>query len=277
MHMVKIMLDSSSDSRNTHPCDYYIPLTVDIGGRAYKDGVDLRAQKFYRLLTTTAEFPKTSQPSPEDFMEAFSEVKEQGDQLIYITVSAALSGTYQSANIAKSMAEYDEIYIVDSGAASHMIGMLAHHADQLRSNGLSAPEIVEALQKLRQRQVLYAGLQTLEYLQKGGRLSKTSAAVGTIANIKPIISISADGKVESFAKAIGVKRAIATIVKQVQSSEIDTDFPVWSLCTVDDANCEALETALMDAGIPVAGRMQVGPTIGAHVGPGVYGVTYVRK
>ena len=72
--MVKIMLDSSSDSRNTHPCDYYIPLTVDIGGRAYKDGVDLRAQKFYRLLTTTAEFPKTSQPSPEDFMEAFSEV-----------------------------------------------------------------------------------------------------------------------------------------------------------------------------------------------------------
>jgi DegV family protein with EDD domain len=275
--MIKIMLDSSSDSINTHPCDYYIPLRVDIGGRVYKDGIDLRAQKFYRLLTTSQDFPKTSQPSPDDFMEAFAQVKEQGDQLIYLTVSSALSGTYQSANIAKSMVEYDEIYIVDSGAASHMIGLLARYADKLRGEGLSAPEIVEKLQQLRQHQVLFAGLQTLEYLQKGGRLSKTSAAVGTIANIKPIISISQDGKVESFAKAIGVKRAISTIVKQVQACEIDEDFPIWSLCTVDDENCEALENALLDAGIVVGGRMQVGPTIGAHVGPGVYGVTFVKK
>jgi DegV family protein with EDD domain len=158
-----------------------------------------------------------------------------------------------------------------------MIGLLARYADKLRGEGLSAPEIVEKLQQLRQHQVLFAGLQTLEYLQKGGRLSKTSAAVGTIANIKPIISISQDGKVESFAKAIGVKRAISTIVKQVQACEIDEDFPIWSLCTVDDENCEALENALLDAGIVVGGRMQVGPTIGAHVGPGVYGVTFVKK
>ena len=275
--MVKIMLDSSSDGKNIHPCDYYIPLTVEIGGRAYKDGMDLRAQKFYRLLTSTNEFPKTSQPSPEDFMAAFNEVKESGDELIYLTVSSALSGTYQSANIAKTEVEYDGIHIVDTGAVSHLIGLLARYADQLRNQGLCATEITEKLLEVRQRQVLYAGLQTLEYLHKGGRLSKSSAAVGTIANIKPIISISQEGKVESFAKAIGVKRAISTIVKQVQSFEIDTDFPVWSLCTVDDENCEALENALLDVGIVVGGRMQVGPTIGAHVGPGVYGITFVKK
>jgi DegV family protein with EDD domain len=275
--MIKIMLDSSSDSKNHHPYDYYIPLTVDIGGRCYKDGIDLKPQRFYKLLTSCADFPKTSQPSPDDFLQAFEEVKANGDELIYMTVSSALSGTYQSAHIAKSMVDYDGIYIVDSGAASHLIGLLARHADKLRQEGFTAGEIVEQLQALRQRQVIFAGLQTLEYLQKGGRLGKTSAAVGTIANIKPIITISADGKVESCAKAIGVKRAISTIVKQIQALQIDEDFPIWTLCTVDDENCEALETALMDAGIPVGGRMQIGPTIGAHVGPGVYGITFVKK
>ena len=275
--MVKIMLDSSSDSRNTHPCDYYIPLTVDIGGRAYKDGVDLRAQKFYRLLTTTAEFPKTSQPSPEDFIPYFEEVKANGDELIYLTVSANLSGTYQSGNIAKQMVEYDKIHILDTHTVSHAIGLLARYADQLRTQGLCATEIVEKILAVRDRQVLYAGLQTLEYLQKGGRLSRTSAAVGTIANIKPIISISCDGKVESFAKAIGVKRAISTIVKQVQDYEIDDAFGVWMLYSEGEENCDALEATLTADGINISGRMQVGPTIGAHVGPGVYGITFIRK
>ena len=275
--MVKIMLDSSSDSRNTHPYDYYIPLTVDIGGKCYKDGIDLRPQRFYKLLTSSDDFPKTSQPSPDDFRPYFDEAKANGDELIYLTVSANLSGTYQSGNIAKQMAEYDNIYIVNTGTVSHAIGILARYADQLRQDGLSAAEIVEKLLEVRDRQVLYAGLQTLEYLQKGGRLSRTSAAVGTIANIKPIITISQDGKVESFAKAIGVKRAISTILKQVQEYEIDEAFGVWMLYSEGEENCDALEAAATAAGINVSGRMQVGPTIGSHVGPGVYGITFIRK
>lgn len=271
------MLDSSSDSRFHHPYDYYIPLTVDIDGRCYKDGIDLRPQRFYKLLTSCKNFPKTSQPSPDQFLPHFEEVKANGDELIYLTVSANLSGTYQSANIAKQMVEYDSIYIVDSSTVSHAIGMLARYADQLRQEGLPASEIVEKLLEVRDRQVLFAGLETLEYLQKGGRLSKTSAAVGTIANIKPIISISRDGKVESFAKAIGVKRAISTIVKQVQQFEIDEAFGVWMLYSEGEENCDALEAAATAAGINVSGRMQVGPTIGSHVGPGVYGITFIRK
>ncbi len=275
--MIKIMLDSSSDSKNNHPYDYYIPLTVDIGGKCYKDGIDLRPQKFYKLLASSAEFPKTSQPSPEDFMPHFEEVKKNGDELIYMTVSSALSGTYQSANIAKQMVDYDKIYIVDTSAVTHMIGLLARYADKLRNEGVSAPEIVEKLLALREKQVVFAGLQTLEYLYKGGRLSRTSATVGSIANIKPIVTISTEGKIESFAKAIGVKRAISTIIKQVQTMEIDEDFEIWSLCTVDEENCEALEKAMADIGHPVSGRMQVGPTIGSHVGPGVYGITFIKK
>ena len=275
--MVKIMLDSSSDGKNLHPCDYYVPLTVEVGGRSYKDGIDLRTQKFYRLLTSCEEFPKTSQPSPEDYVEAFTEVKEKGDELIVLSLSSGLSGTYQSANIAKAMVEYGGIHIVDTRTVTHLIGILARYADRLRNEGFSAAEIVEKLQDVRDRQVLFAGLQTLEYLHKGGRLSKSSAAVGTIANIKPIVALSEEGKVESVAKAIGVKRAISTIIKQVQDFEVDTDFPVWSLYTVEEENCEALEAALQAAGITVTGRMQVGPTIGAHVGPGIYGIAFVRK
>ena len=275
--MVKIMLDSSADCKNTHPHDYYVALTVDISGRAYKDGIDLKPQKFYKLLTTAEEFPKTSQPSPDEYVPFFEEVQKNGDELVYLCLSTGLSGTFQSANIAKGIVDYDGIHIVDTKSATHMIGMLARYATKLAEDGLNAAEIVEKVTALRDKQVIYAGLQTLEYLYKGGRLSRTSAAIGTIANIKPIITVSNEGKVESFAKAIGVKRAIQTIIKHVQEHEIDEEFEIWSLCTVDNENCEALEAAMEAIGHPVAGRMQVGPTIGAHIGPGVYGITFIEK
>lgn len=275
--MVRIMLDSSSDGKNTHPNDYYVSLTVEIAGRAYKDGKDLRPQKFYKLLASSEEFPKTSQPSPEDFAECFQHVKDSGDELVYLALSSALSGTIQSANIAKQMVEYDKIYIVDTLTATHMIGLLARYAERLAQQGLSGAEVAEKVMQARDKQVVYAGLQTLEYLYKGGRLSRTSAAIGTIANIKPIITVNKEGKVESFAKAIGVKRAIQTIIKHVQEHEVDEAFEVWSLCTVEDENCQALEQALEQTGIQIAGRMQVGPTIGAHIGPGAYGVTFIEK
>ena len=275
--MIKIMLDSSSDSQNNHPFDYYVPLTVEIAGKCYKDGIDLRPQRFYKLLTSSEEFPKTSQPSPDQFAACFEQVKQDGDELIYLALSSGLSGTYQSANIAKEMVEYDGIYIVDTHTATHMIGTLARYADQLRIDGFSATEIVEKLIAVRDKQVILAGLQTLEYLYKGGRLSRTSAAVGTIANIKPIITVSAEGKVETFAKSIGVKRAIQTILKHVQSFEIDEEFGFWLLYSEGEENCDALEAAITAAGINVSGRMQVGPTIGAHTGPGVYGITFISK
>jgi DegV family protein with EDD domain len=275
--MVKILLDSSSDAMHTHPYDYYVPLTVDIDGKCYKDGIDLRAQRFYKLLAHAEEFPKTSQPSPEDFVACFEDVKATGDELLYLTVSAALSGTFQSAHIAKEMVEYDGIHIVDSRTASHPISFLARQADKLRQEGLSAAEIVEKLEALRDRQVIFAGLQTLEYLYKGGRMSRTSAAIGTVANIKPIITINQQGKIEACGKAIGVKRAIAAIIKQVQAMEIDEDYEIWSLYSAETENCEILEKAMADIGHPVSGRMQVGPTIGAHTGPGVYGITFIKK
>ena len=138
--MIKIMLDSSSDALNTHPYDYYIPLTVDIAGRCYKDGVDLKAQKFYKLLTSSKEFPKTSQPSPEDYIPYFEEAKQKGDEVIYLCVSSALSGTLQSAIIAKEIVEHDGIYIVDTKAVTHLIGALAREGHRYMAADLPAED-----------------------------------------------------------------------------------------------------------------------------------------
>lgn len=275
--MVKIMLDSASDSYRLGLWDYYIPITISIAGKEYRDGIDLNSDTFYSLLQSAQDFPKTSQPSPQAFIEYFKEVKRSGDELVYIALSGALSGTLQSATIAKEMVDYDKIYIVDSKAATHLIVILAMVAREMASSGATGAQIAEKCEALREKLRVYAGLQTLEYLYKGGRLSRASAAIGEIANIKPILTITAEGKVEPIAKAIGVPRAIATITKKLSDGGIDRDYPIWSICSVDPENCEKLEAAMEKAGCPADKRVQLGATIGAHIGPGLYGVIFVEK
>ncbi len=276
--MIKILVDSSSDCRKEDGIfDVCIPLTVSIGGKDYQAGVDLDADRFYELLTTSREFPKTSQPSPEAFAEAFQKVKESGDQMLCLLLSSALSGTYQSAVIAKSMVDYDGIYIVDTLGVTHMIAVLARFARQQADAGVSAAEIARQCEELKTKVKVLAGLDTLEYLYKGGRLSRASATVGEIAGIKPIITLTAEGTVNAGSKAIGLPRAMQSILTKLKDSRLDERFPLYTLCTCGTENAEAFEKKLAAAGFESSGRLQVGPTIGAHAGPGVYGVLFVTK
>lgn len=276
--MIKIMVDSSSDCRKEDGVfDICIPMTVSIGGKDYQAGVDLSADEFYKLLTSSKEFPKTSQPSPEAFAEEFEKIRQAGDEVICLTLSSALSGTYQSAMIAKSMVDYEGIYIVDTLAVTHMIGVLAKFAKEQIAAGASAAEIVEQIQQLKGKIKVFAGLDTLEYLHKGGRLSRASAAVGEIAGIKPIITLTPEGTVNAGSKAIGLLRAMQAILTKLKNSQLDERFPLYTLCTCGTENLEVLEKKLADAGFESSGRLQVGPTIGAHAGPGVYGVLFVTK
>ena len=276
--MIKILVDSSSDCRKEDGVfDVCIPLTVSIGGKDYQAGVDLDADRFYELLTTSREFPKTSQPSPEAFAEAFQKVKESGDQMLCLLLSSALSGTYQSAVIAKSMVDYDGIYIVDTLGVTHMIAVLARFARQQADAGVSAAEIARQCEELKTKVKVLAGLDTLEYLYKGGRLSRASATVGEIAGIKPIITLTAEGTVNAGSKAIGLPRAMQSILTKLKDSRLDERFPLYTLCTCGTENAEAFEKKLAAAGFESSGRLQVGPTIGAHAGPGVYGVLFVTK
>ena len=276
--MIRLILDSASDCA-AYPELFHeiVPLTVHIGGKDYCDGVDLTADRFYELLTAGGEFPKTSQPSPERFFKAFRKAKLAGDAVLCITISSALSGTYQSAVIAREMVDYEDIHIVDACMVSHLIGYLAAYARRRIADGADAATIAQECEALKGRIRVFAGLDTLEYLQKGGRLGKASAAVGQLAGIKPIVTFTPEGAVAVGAKVIGVPRAVSTIVSKVQSARLDEAFPIFTLYTSGTENLELLERKLRDAGFESAGRRQVGPTIGAHVGPNVYGVVYVVK
>ena len=275
--MIKIMVDSASDCRDKALYDLFIPMTVNLNEKEYRDGIDLDNDTFYSLLTSSQDFPRTSQPSPEDFRLPFEQVKETGDELIYFCLSSALSGTYQSATLAREMVDYNGIHIIDTRTASHMIGLLTQYARQRMEAGDTATEIAEKCEALKSRIRVYAGVDTLEYLRRGGRIGKASAMLGTMANVKPLITVSRDGEVEAVGKALGIPRALQTIVDKVKSDDIDLAYPICSLYTYGEENTLRLEKKLTAAGYSIADRLQVGSTIGTHVGPGVYGVFYVTK
>ncbi len=275
--MIKILVDSASDcTLQDGIVDEIAPIAVNIDGKDYDCGVDITSDEFYSLLKTCKDFPRTSQPSPQAFIDIFEQAKQSGDQLIYLCLSSRLSGTYQGALIAKEMVDYDNIYIIDTLSVTHVIGVLAKYARNLINQGFNAGEIVDKCEELKSKIKLYAGVDTLEYLYKGGRLSKASATVGELTGIKPIITVS-DGRVEVVAKALGKMRAMNTVLEKIKSHKLSSDFPIYSLYTYGTENCEALEERLKQNGYNIADRLQVGSTIGAHVGPGVYAVMFVEK
>jgi DegV family protein with EDD domain len=158
-----------------------------------------------------------------------------------------------------------------------MIRILALHADRMRRNGSNASQIVTALEELKSKTRVFAALDTLEYLQRGGRLSKAAAAVGTLANLKPIITVSEGGTVEVIQKCMGRNKTVSFLMNKLQELNIDTEFPLYSVYTYGTENSEFFEKKMTDAGYRIAERVQVGATIGCHIGPGVYGFIYVEK
>lgn len=278
--MVRILVDTSSDYsieelklRNIE----LISLNITVEDKSYRDSVDITRNEVYDMLINQGLFPKTSQPSPQDYVEIFEDVKEKGDSMVVITLSSALSGTYQSALLSKDMVDYDEIYVVDSLSATHGIRHLCEHACDLRDQGADAATIAKEVDALKSRIVILAGVDTLEYLCRGGRVSRAAAAVGELANVKPIITVTEEGSVAVTAKCLGRNKAIASLVKSISSYEIDDNFPIYTVYAVGEENTEKLEEKLSAAGITTGPRLQLGATIGVHVGPGAYGVMFIKK
>lgn len=278
--MIRIIVDSSSDyqleeikQKNME----LVPLSITIGEHSYLDGINLDRDDFYKMLTETSDFPKTSQPSPQAFLDIFEDAKEKGDDCICILLSSGLSGTCQSAYLAKDMSDYDNIYIIDSLAAVCIIRILAERACQLRSEGFAAMDIVAAIEALKSRVKVAAALDTLEYLYRGGRLSKTAATIGELANLKPMITLTEEGKIGILGKSLGKNKAICSLIKHVQNLELDPDYPLYTVYTFGTENCTKFEEKLAEVGIQSTARFQIGPTIGTHVGPEAFGIIYVTK
>lgn len=278
--MIRILVDASSDySRGEAEKNgiELIPIKITIGETEYIEGVNLERNEFYEILVESGEFPKTSQPSPQEFVEIFEDVKEKGDEMICILLSSALSGTYQSATLAKNMVDYDGIYIIDSLTATFCIKVMADYARKLADEGKTAEEIVKEIESIKSHVRCIATMDTLEYLYKGGRLSKTAATVGEAVNIKPIITLTEEGEVGIVKKCIGKKQAVMQTKKILQEMDVDEDFPMYSIYSYGTENSEKLEEKLKSEGYQWKERLQIGATIGTHIGPEAFGVIFVTK
>lgn len=278
--MIRIVVDSSADysmeelkAKNIEQ----ISLIINVGDKSYRGGLDITPDELYEMLISGEAFPTTSQPSPQDFLDIFEDAQEKGDSVIYITLSSALSGTFQTANMTKNMIDYSEIHIIDSLAATHIIRILADYACKLRDEGKNAAEIAQAVKELQPRVKVIAGLDTLEYLFKGGRLNKATAVIGELTNLKPIITISDEGTISVIGKCIGRNKALAFITKALSDKTLDPNFPVYSLYAYGTENTEKLEQKLESMGIFCESRVQIGSTIGTHIGPGAFAVVFVEK
>lgn len=254
-----------------------LPLLANVNGVEYRDGIDLERDGFYALLEETGAFPKTSQVSPHAFAEAFKEARDSGDEVIAITLSSALSGTYQSAKLAQAMVGEEGVYVVDSLTATYAIAMIAEYACALRDEGLSAKQIVAEIERFKGRVKLVAVLDTLEYLQRGGRLPKAAARLGEAAKLKPVVVISEEGEVGLSTAVLGRKRALDTLLKKVAKYSVDAFFPAIPIYSFGTKTCAKMEDEMIGAGMILSGRRQIGFVIGSHIGPGAYGVVFVER
>ena len=279
--MIKIITDSTSDIDLKYAKELnveVVPLKVIIDGKEYKDRIDLQPEEFYDLLVNSQTLPSTSQPSPQDFVDLYETAKNNNDSVIVITLSSVISGTYQSANLAKDLVDYDDIYVIDSLGTTQMRRLLVLKAVALRNEGMNAQDLYTFLEAYKHRIRLFAFVDTLEYLYKGGRLSRTAATAGTLLKFKPIIGFD-EGKLDVFAKARGTQKATAKIIDLIQQDgEMDLDEPICIGYTGSSDGLDKFENTLRETlhfGETLHGI--VGPVIGTHAGPGARLIAYVKK
>ncbi|MCI8694783.1 MAG: DegV family protein [Lachnospiraceae bacterium] len=276
--MIRIITDSASDIVDSGREDLTVlPINITFAGEEYQDGVTMTHRMFYEKLVECDELPITSQVPPYVFEEAFGEVKEKGDQAIVITLSSRLSGTCQSAHMAAE--EYgDTVRVVDSENASIGQHALVEYALRLKDSGLPFEEIVEKLEKDKGRIRLVALLDTLEYLKKGGRISRAAAMAGSLLSIKPVIAIQG-GEVAILGKARGSRQGNNLLTEQIRlTGGVDFDKPfVLGYTGLSDS---LLQKYIMDheaywkSHVDALETSSVGGTIGTHVGPGAIGVAF---
>ena len=281
--MVQIITDSAADLQ---PQEYEqlgvtcIPLRVAFGDDEYQENVDLGKDRFYELLTGSEEFPKTSQASPAVLEALFEQAKAQGDEAVYITLSSALSGTYQTACMVLEDVDYWGNFVFDSKNATGGQRLLVEYACRLRDEGKDAAQIIAGLESIRDRIELYACVNTLEYLHKGGRISHAVYTLGNLAQIKPIISVDGEGKVALPAKAMGMRKGMDMLCKRLTARKPDGDHPVYVMYTDDRSVAQTLAARMEAQGlgaVPDERIIQVGAAIGAHIGPGACGIVYVGE
>ena len=271
---VKVLTDSTCDlpQEVAHGLGVQvIPLNVHFGDETYKDGVDLTAEAFYQRLTAAARLPTTSQPSVGEFLDLFQRLTEDGSPVVAVLISSKLSGTYNAALQARQQLEpARRVELVDTLQASLGLGLVAVAAARAALGGATVEEVVAEAQRA-SREVRFMGvLDTLEYLQRGGRIGKAQAFLGSLLRIKPILYVK-DGEAHPLERVRTQERAVARLVELVRELAPLQAAGVVYTTTPEEALAlrQRVEEVAPAEGV-IVGRC--GPVIGTYLGPGALGV-----
>ena len=278
---IRMVVDSTADTTPEVAARVtVVPLTICFGEQVYVQGEDITNLEFYERLVESDVLPTTSQATPYAFEQVFQEAVEAGESVVVITLSAKLSGTYQSAVLAAE--EFPgKVFVVDSGTVSIGAGILAEYALRLLDEGLSAQEIAAKLEEQKKRVRVLAMLDTLEYLKKGGRISKTVAFAGELLAIKPVLGLDG-GEIKILGKARGSKQANNLLVKEIQDAG-GVDFSCPLLLGYTGLSDVLLQKYIHDSGSLWDENRErlpytlIGSVVGTHAGPGAVAVAFFGK
>jgi DegV family protein with EDD domain len=252
-----------------------VPLTIRFGDREYVDRKELTTEAFWQQLEKASVLPETAAPSVGAFEEAFRALHADGaDGIVCVNLSAQLSATMQSAQVAaKALDGLCAIEVIDSETASMGIGNLVLHAARRAADGADVETIASEVADRRRRQRLFATLDTLEYLKKGGRIGGARALLGSMLSIKPIISV-VDGAVEEAGKVRTRSKALQFIVDKIPEGNVESICVLHSAAADLDAFLDKVQPKVPGAEM-IVGR--IGPVVGVHVGPGAIGLTWIER
>lgn len=280
MAKVKVVTDSAQDFEPAFLEGMgvtVVPLTVHFGDESYKDGYEMRGKAFYEKLRTSPYHARTSQPSPGAFQEVFDRLTKDGSKVVAITLSSALSGTYQAAVLAKEALPDRHIAVLDSKAASGGYGMMVILAAEMANAGKSFNEIVGAVKDMINSLVTIFSVDTLDYLARNGRIGKAQHFLGTLLNMKPILSLDKEGYVTAVERVRGKARVIPRMVEICQE-RLEPKSKIIACISHADAPLEAQKLKEMVTRAFSVERLfetEIGSIIGTHTGPGTLAVCII--
>ncbi|MEK5070334.1 DegV family protein [Sporosarcina sp. FSL K6-1508] len=279
MKKVYIVTDSTADLNEEDILKYgvhIVPLTIQIDGETYIDGVDIQAEEFIGMMKKSVELPKSSQPAAGVFKELYDKLGEDGSEIISIHMTGGMSGTVKSAQAAAEMTD-SKVTVIDSMFISHALTFQVTEAAELAQQGKSVAEIIERLNAIRKNTTLFVVVDSLDNLVKGGRIGKGKAMIGSLLNIKPIATLQ-DGVYTPVAKARSHKQVVAHLFKVFKD---ETAGKLIRGVGISHANGlamgEPLKKLIQDFGIKDVKLTFTAPIISTHTGEGAIGFMYYAE
>lgn len=277
---LKFVVDSSiglSEQEAKEKGYGFVPLQISLGDKTYTEGVDLTADEFYALLAQGL-MPHTAQPSPVLYQQVFEQLSADGSDVLLLSLSSKISGAFQAANIAKNDCVHPEkIYLFDTLSFFAGSQILLQEAEAHQD--LPIEELLAYLEDLKTRIHVFAGMDSLTYVYKGGRLSRFHYALGVFLHAKAIGTLD-QGTVVLAGKAMGTKNAMGFVIDKTKEFPIDFSYPAYLFYSSDKAILDRFENEAFFPAYPEGKALpvaQINPLIGSHIGPLVYGVFYVAK